>query len=86
MIPTVITPILFGGADDKTVFAVCIAFLIVGMLSWIAGFFYDGLKYKKWTYRNATDNMSKFFGALAVICAIAFVLLYKLIHFIMTLL
>ena len=86
MIPTVIIPVPAGGADNKTIEAVLIAFFIVGVLLWIAGYVYDGLKYKKWTYRNVGDNMGKFFGVLTMITIIVSVLLDKLIDFIKTLL
>lgn len=63
-----------GSGDPLTLISVAVGFFVLGLLLFLGGYLYEGLKDKEWGLLN-DDNMAKMCGAIimGVVIALAFV-------------
>lgn len=63
-----------GSGDPLILISVTVGFFVLGLLLFLGGYFYDGIKNKEWSLLN-DDNMAKMCGAIimVVVTALAFI-------------
>lgn len=84
MIANIVTPIPIlmpiystsgGSGDSLMLMSVAVGFFVLGLLLFLGGYLYEGLKNKEWGLLN-DDNMAKMCGAIimgGVVITLAFV-------------